>query len=125
MGGMVDCALGYVLGFIAGFLYFRLTTQNAVLSLLMALALCVLVRYMLIRWRNRSGVVPTKTKRARRPLSIASRKTAPRCALYGALYMALYLWIGSFVYLPLSLLLLLLAGLGFRKPTETEQPLEH
>lgn len=120
MARIIDRVFGYALAFAAGFIYFRLTLQNIWVSALFALALCALIWYM-ARHLGRRKPKPEGV-RPKRKLALASRKRAPRCALYGALYMALYLLTGSIIYLPLSLLLLFLAGLGMRKPEEPAQP---
>ncbi len=52
---------------------------------------------------------------------VANRKNAPRLALYGLLFLAVYLVMGAKIYLPLSLALLLLAVSGARRAAIPEK----
>lgn len=46
---------------------------------------------------------------------LVNRKRAPRCALYGALMLTLYLLLGTWTYLPIALFLLGLSALGMKR----------
>lgn len=107
----------------AGFVYFQATLRSLWISIPLALALTSLVAYMFIKLGKRKSGWGWRAGFKRPKLRLVSRKRAPWCALYGALYLTLYLALGYAVYLPLSLVLLLLAGLGFgsKRPPEPEQ----
>ncbi len=97
--------------FALGFLYFRLAIPSAWGAAGAALVFCLLVCYLIgKKWPLRQ-----KGERRFRLSHLANRKRAPACAVYGAVYMGLYLWLGQIVYLPLSLVLLFLAGMGLHK----------
>lgn len=95
-----------------GFLYFRLTVRTMWLSIVLAVVLAALASYALAKkWPINKAARPKLHMR-----SLISRKRAPSCALYGALYMIIYLLTGQIIYLPLSLILLFLGGMGMREP---------
>ncbi|MDL2205966.1 hypothetical protein LJC33_03505 [Eubacteriales bacterium OttesenSCG-928-N13] len=119
MGKRIDRGTLYVLAFGVAFWYFLSTIKGFVPSILFALALCVLIWCMARMVRKSKGTSDAKPPRRR--IRLVSRAAAPRLALYGALYMALYLIVGAIVYLPLSLILIFLSVLGFRqRETNTE-----
>ncbi len=121
MGKWIDRFALTALGLGTAYVYFQLTLGIRWLAILLALLLCALVWFMRRDWLHRHGRAVIKFEW--RKIQLANRKTAPRCALYGALYLALYLMLGQIVYLPLSLALLFLAGIGFRKK-DAPQPEE-
>ena len=107
MGKLIDRLALRACLFVLGFCYFRLATPRVWLAALLALALCLMLGQILGKrwplWR--------KGGEKRRWTSPFSRKRAPSCALYGVLYMGLYLWLGQLIYLPMSLILLFWAGM--------------
>ena len=107
MGGFIDRLALRLAVLVIGFGYFRLAA-GSMWALALAMLLCILVSYLISkRW-------PLLPRTARTPLRLRlfNRARAPACAMYGALYMGLYLWLGQPIYLPLSLALLFMAGMG-------------
>lgn len=111
MGGFFDRLALRVAVFALGFLYFRLAVPSFWGAVALAGLLCLLVSYLV----SKKWPLVRRDGPRFRLSQLANRKRAPACAVYGALYMALYLWLGQLVYLPLSLVLLFLAGMGFRR----------
>ncbi len=106
--------------FALGFLYFRLAVPSAWGAAALALVLCLLASYLI----GKKWPLIRKDGQRFRLSNLASRKRAPACALYGAIYMALYLWLGQIVYLPLALVLLFLAGMGFHRKDPQQETME-
>ena len=113
MGGFVDRLMLRATVLALGFLYFRLTVPSVWGAVGLAAALCVLVSYMI----GRRWPLIRRDETARFRLNLLRPERAPAMAFYGALYMALYLWRGQLIYLPLSLTMLFSAGMGQRGKT--------
>ena len=115
MGRFVD-RLALRLAILAlGFCYFRLVTPHVWMAALLAAILCAALGHLIAR---RWPLMP-KEERTHKSPAIFRRDRAPACAVYGALYLGLYLWLGQWIYLPLALAMLFIAGMGFRqKPAQ-------
>ena len=112
MGGFVDRLMLRAIVLAVGFVYFRLAVESAWAALGLAAVLCALVSYMI----GRRWPLIRRDETTRFHLNLFRPERAPAMAFYGALYMALYLWRGQLVYLPLSLIMLFAAGMGLVRP---------
>ena len=107
MGKIIDRVTRCLLLFGAALMYFQWTIRILWISVLFSIALVLLILKMTGK--------PERLRIKRPRFTMIQRKTAPRCAVYGAIYLALYLALGKTVYLLLSLVLIFIAIMGFRK----------